>query len=59
MAFSSVATNLVGGVVNGNGGDTDVYQRDLSTGETTLLSLSTDGVTAGNSWSYFESLSGP
>lgn len=59
VAFTSVATNHVVGVANGNGGDVDVYQRDLSTGKTTLLSLSTSGVTAGNSWSYFESLSGP
>src|SRR5690606_196143 len=53
VAFSSVATNLVGGDTNGR---EDVFVRDLVLGTTTRVSVSSDGVEADRS-SYFPSIS--
>jgi Tol biopolymer transport system component len=53
VAFLSRATTLVAGDFNGT---TDVFLRDRATGETTLLSVSTDGV-HGDSWSYSPAIS--
>ncbi len=59
VAFTSWATTHVAGFVSGNGGDTDVYLRDMATGTTTLLSQSLAAAASGSGPSYFEALSGP
>ena len=45
VAFASVATNLAPGDTNGF---SDVFVRDLKTGETTLVSVATDGALGNN-----------
>ena len=47
VAFSSRATDLVAGFVDGNGIATDVYLRDLAFASTQLVSASTSGATSG------------
>ncbi len=47
VAFSSVATNLIAGFVNGNGAAADVYLRDQGLASTQLVSASTAGSTNG------------
>ncbi len=47
VAFSSVATNLIAGFVNGNGAAADVYLRDQDLASTQLVSASTAGSTNG------------
>lgn len=54
VAFSSHATNLVAGDVNGS---RDVFVHDLGTGQTTLVSRSSAGV-PGDSWSEWPWISG-
>jgi len=49
VAFTSSADNLVAG---DNNNAQDVFVRDLLTGTTTLVSVSTNGVNSGNSDSY-------
>jgi hypothetical protein len=53
VSFSSVATNLIGGDVNG---DADIFVRSLDTGKTTRVSVSTSG-NEGNDASQYSSLS--
>ncbi len=48
VTFSSTATNLVPADTNDK---SDVFVRDLQAGETTLVSVATDG-TQGNDWSW-------
>ncbi len=38
LVFTSAATDLVAGFIDGNGSDRDVYRRDLNTGVTELVS---------------------
>lgn len=47
VAFSSVATNLVAGFVDGNAGSSDVFLRDVGLDSTQLVSASTAGSTNG------------
>jgi Tol biopolymer transport system component len=47
VAFTSAASDLVGGGVDANGTQ-DVYVRDLMTGTTTLVSINSAGTAAGN-----------
>ena len=51
VAFTSYASNLVAGYTKPPGaiGSPDVFSRDLQTGITTLVSVSADGTSAGNS----------
>jgi Tol biopolymer transport system component len=53
VAFSSSATNLVGGDVNGNA---DIFVRDRDTGATSLVSVSSSGAQADN-YCYFSAIS--
>jgi WD40-like Beta Propeller Repeat len=55
VAFTSSATNLV---LDDNNNADDVFLRDLETGTTTLVSLSTDGIHSGNGASYSPMLGG-
>ena len=54
VVFTSYASNLVAGYTKPTGvaGTPDVFVRDLQTGITTLVSVSTNGTSAGNSNSY-------
>jgi Tol biopolymer transport system component len=54
VAFTSSADDLV---PNDNNNSQDVFVRDLQTGTTTLVSVSTDGVHPGNGNSYSPSIS--
>jgi uncharacterized repeat protein (TIGR01451 family) len=47
VAFTSLATNLVTGIADGNGAE-DVFRRDLSTATTSLASVSAAGSASGN-----------
>jgi Tol biopolymer transport system component len=49
VAFLSYASDLVTTTTNGVG---DVYERNLATGTTTLISIDTTGTTGGNQYSY-------
>jgi Tol biopolymer transport system component len=53
VAFSSAASNLVGGDTNGTA---DVFVRDRQTGQTSRVSLANGG-TQGNRYSYWPSIS--
>ena len=53
VAFQSFATNLVAGDTNG---DRDIFVHDLTTGETTRVSVNSAGL-QGNSESFFASIS--
>lgn len=53
VAFSSLAHNLVSADVNGTW---DVLVKDTATGQTAMVSSNSSGQ-AGNSWSYFSSVS--
>ena len=48
VAFTSRATDLVAGFVDGNGASADLYVRDLSTAATTLISADSSGSRSGN-----------
>ncbi len=50
IAFTSSADNLVGSDTNRA---QDVFVRDLQTGTTVLVSVSTDGIDSGNGDSFF------
>jgi Calx-beta domain/Domain of unknown function (DUF4214)/WD40-like Beta Propeller Repeat len=49
VAFRSHATNLVSGISGLDGNFTDLYARNLATGETNLLSVNATGDASGNS----------
>ena len=53
VAFDSWASNLVSGDTNGT---RDVFAHDRQTGQTTRVSVASDG-NQGNSWSYYPSIS--
>lgn len=57
VAFTSMTTSLDANVIDTNG-TSDVFVRDLVAGKTTLVSVSTDGTTAGNGASSSASISG-
>ncbi|MDX2169256.1 MAG: hypothetical protein SF182_19455 [Deltaproteobacteria bacterium] len=48
VAFSSTATDLAAGFVDGNGDGEDLYLRDLAAGETRLVSVNAAGSASGN-----------
>ena len=54
VAFTSYATDLV---ANDTNNASDIFLRDLQTGTTTLVSVSTDGSTPGNGASYLPAIS--
>lgn len=61
VAFLSLATNLVPGLVDGNGGGRpDLYLHDLQTGLTTLVTFNNSGTgsTNGTSFIYFRLTTG-
>ncbi|HEX6025779.1 MAG TPA: PKD domain-containing protein, partial [Solirubrobacter sp.] len=56
LVFESRATDLLPGFVDGNDGATDVFRRDLVTGETRLVSGA--GTRGGNGWSQAAAMIG-
>jgi WD40-like Beta Propeller Repeat len=59
VAFQSAANNLVvGDNNNGNGSTSEIFVRDLTTGVTQLVSLSSAGTESNNAGSYKPNISG-
>ena len=49
--FQSDATDLIAGITDVNGCNTDVFAYDVAAGSTSLVSISAGGLSAGNNWS--------